>query len=736
MPTGNARLHSVKIRGAALRLAAAATLAVAGGAGAQTAEPTAGPARQRIAVVLSGGAARGLAHIGVLQVLEAEGIEPEIVTGASMGALVGGLYAIGYSPRTLDSLVTSLEWETYFVDDPERRFLSLDRRFTGERTLLDLPLKDARVTLPTGVIDGQHISELLARLTWPVQTVRDFRELPRAFAATATDVETAETVVLDSGSLAEALRASMSIPSLFTPVRVGGRLLIDGGITRNLPARDARALGADILICSDVSVPLLPGDSIETLVDVLRQAFAIRISASSEEDRALCDVYIQPSGAGLNAADFREAAEWIARGIDAAEAARPRLRAVAARGARHTVEVLHPPRSEPVTISGLTITGVTGLPARVIRRTMALPETGRVTAEQLDAAVDRAYATELFDRVVYRLEAQGPDTILIVAIEPREQDHLGIGLRYDDTHSASLLLALRLRNRIGFGSTTRLDLRLGEQLRISAQHGNAGVDGSGLMAGARTSFARTPIALFTAEEQTARAHVEVAELVVFAGLLVGTDAAVGVELKGEHARADTTPGISGSSRETFASGAVVVRWNTLDRPTFPMRGHAVSLRSEQTFAGPRFRQSIASAEVALPLRTRLAVLGRVSVGATSPAADVPLHYRFMLGGAFPAPLFPETQVAFVGLRPQQHIGTVVSRIGIGLRWSVWRETFVTTRADAGYVGSVLTLDADRYEVGVGLGVGAATLLGPMELSLGWRPGPRDPRLEVSLGHSF
>jgi NTE family protein len=689
----------------------------------------------RIGVVLSGGGAKGLAHIGVLRVLEAQGIVPDVVTGTSMGALVGGLYAIGYSAAALDSIVTSLEWASYFRDVPERPRLTLDRRFSSERTIFTLPLDQFRITLPSGAISGERIWQLLARLTWPVQTERDFRRLPKPFVATATDIETGETIVLDHGSLAEALRASMSIPGLFSPVSVDGRLLIDGGITRNLPARDARALGADILVCSDVTDPLHPASRLRSLVDVLLQTVTIYSNASNASERVLCDIDIRPNTTGLTAADFDRAALWIARGSEAAVAVLPQLRDLAARVAA-TPAAGRRPRSDSVHIAAVVIEGVSDAAARIVRRQLRMPNVGYVTPEQLDAAVQRSYATDLFDQVHYRLDARGNDTVVVVTATARRQDRVGLGLRYDDVYGTSLLITARLRNRVGFGSVSDLNLRLGDQLRLALQHVNVGGTRP-LFAGAGVSFVRTPVPLYTGDRKIAAEHFDVLTATALAGLLLGDRGAVGVEVKEEHARSATNSGgIDSTDDRTFATGATVLRWDSFDRPAFPTRGSSLSLRSEYAIGGARFAQHVASGAVALPLTRRLTALGRASAGASSGGSKLPPHYRFALGGTYPAPIFPETQIAFAGLRLQQRVGTAVSRAGVGLQWEMRRDIFATVRTDVGYAGGALTLDRAVYESGVGVALGMLTALGPLELSASRRTSGGRARGELSIGYPF
>lgn len=651
-----------------------------------------------------------------------------------MGALVGGLYAIGHTPASLDSIVTSLDWITYFRDVPERRFLSPGRRLGSDRTVLSLPVHDWKVTLPSGTISGQRISELLANLTWSVQAERDFAHFPRSFAAIATDIENGETVVLDSGSLAEAMRASMSIPSLFSPVVVGGRLLVDGGVTRNLPAREAKNLGADIIICSDVTDTLRPASRLRSLIDILMQTVTIYMNSVSESDRPLCDIYIHPETEELTIADFEAAPAWIARGRDAAGRVRGELAALRARAYSQPVPALEPSRTSQ--ISHVRVDGVTGPAELVVRRRLQLPGSGQVSAGELEAAVQRAYATQMFETVTYRLESAGADTLAVITALPRHADRLGFGIRYDDTYNVSVLLTGLLGNRLEFGSATELELRLGEQLRAAFQHSTPELGASPIVASAGLSFTRTPVPFYSGRRQTSESRLEVSNAIASLGVLAGASGTFGTDLKVERARTTESVGALDSTTSlTFTSIAAHLRLETLDRSSFPTRGTRLSVKSERALSGADFSHHVASGLIALPLAPRFTLVGRVAGGRSSNVPDLPLHYTFMLGGLYPAPIFPETHIAFAGFRPQQAKGTSMSVAGAALQWKAVDQIYATARVDVGYAGRPLTLDSRLYHAGAGIALGALTPFGPAELSLTARK-DTTPRLELSLGYPF
>jgi NTE family protein len=302
------------------------------GAAAAVAADTAPPTRPRICLVLSGGGARGMAHIGVLKVLEELKIPIDCIAGTSMGAIVGGLYASGMTAAQIDSTMRSVDWQEAFRDAPPRRDLAFRRKQDDRNFLVKLPLglKHGKVLLPKGFIQGQKLQETLRQLTLPFSNTTDFDLLPTPFRAVATDLETGNAVLMDRGDLAIAMRASMSAPGVFAPVELNGRLLVDGGLAENLPINVARAMHADILIVSDVSFPLQPRAALDSALSISNQMLAILVRKDSDRQRATLgpqDILIEPNLGSATATDFTAPSYVIARGEHAAQESVARLSA-------------------------------------------------------------------------------------------------------------------------------------------------------------------------------------------------------------------------------------------------------------------------------------------------------------------------------------------------------------------------------------------------------------------------
>ena len=286
--------------------------------------------RPRIGLVLGGGGARGAAHIGVLMELERQRIPIDAVAGTSMGAIVGGLYAAGKTPEEMETLVKTLDWTAALTDTPDRKHLDFRRKLDDERypVKAEIGVRDGRLALPMGLTAGQYLSLILREQTIDVSHVDDFDDLPIPFRAVATDLETGEPHVMGSGDLAQAIRASMSVPAVFAPAELDGRLLVDGGIVKNLPVDVMQDMGVDIIIAVNVEYPMYAADELDSAVAISEQVVTILVGRETRRQIKLLgdnDIHIRPSLGTIESSEFERTPEAIAPGIEATVAVADRL---------------------------------------------------------------------------------------------------------------------------------------------------------------------------------------------------------------------------------------------------------------------------------------------------------------------------------------------------------------------------------------------------------------------------
>lgn len=710
-------------------------------------QTTAPSVPRKVGVALSGGAARGLAHIGVLEVLSQAGIPIDVITGTSMGSLVGGLYATGYTPADLEHIVATQDWIPLLTDAVRRRDLPVGRKIAADQYALALPIEGRRVRLPRSVVAGQRISLALTRLTWAVHSVRDFRELPVPFAAVATDLETGSAVVLDHGFLADAMRASMALPSVFAPVSLQGRVLIDGGVVRNLPAQDARRLGADILICSDVTEPLEPRDSLRTFADVLIQSVSFRVWDSERRERQQCDVLIEPDVRGFPSFDFGRLPELIARGQAAARAALPQIEALLTAAGRRSEagpRVSRATEPESVFVDTIRFDSLGRVPRHLVARALGFRAPRWATRRRLDAAIDRAYATGLFQSVRYRLEpSPGGDPAhraLVVLVKERAEGRFALGLRYESRYKASVLLSGSVGGIAGFGSEVEARVRLGQQIQIGLGLSHSVEEGGTVHLGLHGDYVRSPFDLYEGAHRVAEARVDLGALTASIARTLGTSARLALRLKTEHADWDDQVSAVNQSaiRRTILGAAGELEVDTYDRGVFPTRGFRLQALSEWgerlVGAGGAFSHQFGDLHVYIPVLPRVSLWSGATVGVSG--GDPPPHYLFYLGGANAYYVFPDRDISFVGLQTQQRRGRHLQKVELGAQWEFLPSVFGLVRWNAGNAYERWTWDPAGFVSGASLELGAATLVGNLRLTLSGGGAGAGPRVQIDLGDPF
>lgn len=718
-------------------------------AGESGASPTVG-------LVLSGGAARGIAHVGALRILEETGLPVDVVTGTSMGAVIGGLYAIGYTPEAMSRIIRRQDWTSLLTDAGPRRALSIERRLGASGTLLSLPIEGGSVQFPSGVIAGQRVLELLARLTWPVHHIAEFSELPRRFAPVVMDLRTGEAVALTGGSLSLAIRASMSIPGLFEPVVLDDRTFVDGGLARNLPAVDALALGADVLVCIDVSEPPPDEDfSAGSLFDIMLRTAFLRGEASTREQRRHCDVLIEPDVEDLGPFTFDAAEEWIRRGEIAADSVRPLLEAFVARLGNPARPEIPRPDPVPVELVAVEVVGGSDAASRLARQRLGIDAPRIVTPAEVTTAIERIHGGGEYSLVSYQVLPVRPDghglataeRRLLIEIKERRRNLVGFGFRYDSRERAALLFDLTLRDKLAYGSTTRLGVRLGRETHFGLEYfDRVGLDAPTGVGGG-LSFDRVPVDLVAGGERAVvRGELDVLAAGAFVGTALADVATLRAGVHGEYMRAepevgaDTLAGMPVETiRETFHSVRVELLADTRDDPDLPSRGLRTFLKAE--FAGDgigsgaTFQHYVADAQIFVPAGPAFTLLGRI-VLTRGRGADLPLSRTTFVGGLFPPRVLPNRFLPLSGARTQEFIGRDGQIGRLGIRWLAQPDVFFELAADAGTAGSDWTLDADELRFGLSLTAGLVTPIGPVSLTFAGDEPDDFPSLGFRLGHDF
>ncbi len=617
---------------------------------AEVAAGTAAPGVPRIGLALSGGGARGLAHVGVLKVLEEMRIPISCVTGTSMGAIVGGTYASGRSAAAMEKIVVGASWEEIFRDAPPRKEIAVRRKFDDYKTLFkpEFGVKDGGLMLPKGVIAGVSIEAFFRQLATPAFGIGDFNKLPIPFHAMATDIETGESVVLDHGSLSQAMRASMSVPGALAPVEIDGRLLVDGGIANNLPIDEARRMCGDVIIAVNISTPPLKRDELTSALSVTAQLINFLGKQTVDEQiRSLDakDVLISPELGDISAGSFKRAQEAITIGEKAARAMADKLaryslapEQYAALRSRQEAEAKALGAVDEIRIEGLKRTN----PA--VAKSLIESKPGEpLTEEKLGADLRRVYGTGDFESISYRIVGgdNGPRAMIIEPVEKSwGGDYLrfGLGLASDFSGDSQFNALVQYRrswmNRLGAEWTT--EVQIGQNTHLGTEFYQP-LNEEGKWFIAPNAFAgQQTRGVFIGEDKVADYLTGVVQGGLDAGAVLGTwgQLRVGAVMSRVNARVETGSPLLPSVRETTAGLRAAIFIDQTDNAWFARSGYGLvgtvysameSLGSDVSYnrleAGGRVAKSWG------PHTFNLAASGGSSLG-----SDMPAYESFSLGG--------------------------------------------------------------------------------------------------------
>ncbi len=427
------------------------------------------PKRQKIGLVLSGGGAKGFAHIGVLKVLEQAGIKIDYIGGTSMGAVVGGLYASGYSANQIDSIFTHTNFDELLSDYIPRTTKSFYEKRNDELYALSLPFNKFSIGIPIALSKGMYNYNLLTKLTHDVRHVRDFSKLPIPFVCIATDIEKGQEVVLKGGCLPQALAASSAFPTLFSPVEIDGKLLIDGGVSNNYPVEEVRKMGADFIIGVDVQDDLKDRKSLQGATKILVQISNLQMIESMKEKVTKTDIYLKPDIDGYSVISFDQGKDIIRKGEEAAFAVYEKLKQLG------TIEPNTTQHKKCITdtlqIRNIWVNEVKDYTASYVIGKLNFKEGSTITYEDLKNGINNLNATQNFSAIAFSLEENnGKDDLVVNLTENANRTYLKFGLHYDGLYKSAILVNLTQKKSLFRNDVLSLDVGLGDNFRYNLDY--------------------------------------------------------------------------------------------------------------------------------------------------------------------------------------------------------------------------------------------------------------------------
>jgi NTE family protein len=443
-----------------------------------------GDTRPRIGLALGGGGARGIAHISVLRKIEELHIPIDCVSGTSMGALVGGLYASGMSVDAMEELVVSTDWPRLFNDALERPERSFRRKQDDRDSLatIGVGIRDGGIKLSPGLLQGERILAMFERSTLQVSAIDDFDDLPIPYRAVATDLNTGQAVVLDHGSLAMAMRASMSLPGIFQPVEIDGRVLLDGGLANQVPVDVVRAMGADVVIAVDVGTPLAKLDGNASLLDVVSQISGMMTTSNTGRQLATLDakdVLIVPQlGDAVATGDFTKAREALAIGMQAAEAERDQLQRLGVSDEQYAALLQRRKQvsTDAHVIEFVRLENKTEYADELLLSYMQIPTGEALDPARVEQSLLRVYSLGTLSSITYEVVNEGGRTGVLLRARPKPQgpNYVQVGLKlntdFEGTYESNLNAALLVSPLSPLGAEGRVSVTIGSEPALKGEY--------------------------------------------------------------------------------------------------------------------------------------------------------------------------------------------------------------------------------------------------------------------------
>jgi len=721
--------------------------------------------RPSIGVTLSGGGAKGLAHIGILKAIDSAGLKIDYVTGTSMGSIIGALYASGYSGDTIEKIASGMDWDMLLSNNSSLRSFSMQEKEDYSKYAIELPWVNHAFRLPSGVLESEELWLKFSELFFPVYKIKDFTKFPRAFKCIATDVSTGEPVVLDSGEIVYAIRSSMAIPSIFTAVDYKGRKLVDGGIVRNFPVIDAKKMGAGIVIGSNVNKGLLPKDKIKNIFQVLLQIAFFREDEDAKKEEKLCDVFIPHQLDDYTMGSFSSAIDIIKEGNDKGLELYPRFKKINDSlntiygTTAHSASLL--PKIKTVKITSFEIKGLKRTHPDFFLQRMQFNINKYYTAPQLSEHIRKAFGTRYYNKIVYSLIPRPDGTVKIVFdVEENPFTFAKLGINYNQFTGISLIGNITSRNFLSPYSKSQATINLGENLRLRGEHVQYFGKLKTFSLTATTQVESVNINSYNNFEKQGlfKQGYFLGDLNIRFSPLRNLSFGAGSRFENLHYSPQLPSQLEVRGGIGFFNSYLFLQANSLSNAVYPrsgsktdieagyvfnenqdlsfyINGHLVNNQDSLGFNYNNYTRIKFNSEKYVPLSKRSTFFTQAQAGVNFKGQNNIIN-SFSIGGLNSV---YRNQITFAGLNEGTVLTNSVASLQLGLRYQLYNNTYLIGKINGAFynfIDSQLTLEKSKFLSGYSLSFGYNFILGPLEVSAMYSDQTKSILPYINLGIPF
>jgi NTE family protein len=698
----------------------------------------------KIGLTLSGGGAKGLAHIGILEAIDSAGLRVDCITGTSMGSIVGSLYAAGYSGKEIEKIARDLDWPFLFSGKPSIRNVNIDEKTEFDNYALEVPFQKGRFKITSGIIEGQELWLKFQELFLPIYDIKDFSKFSIPFKCVATDISTGKAVVLDQGELVTAIRASMAIPSIFTPIDYKDTKLVDGGVVRNFPVRDVKSMGADYVIGVNLSQGLLHAKELNSAIDILYQIGFYKDADDFQQERRLCNLLIEPPLERFSAASFSSADSIIRIGKESGNKYYPVFKKLA-----DSLRRIYPdykpiknrlPQTKSVTVDSIRIKGLDHTTKTSFENRLALEPGKTYNGTEVAEAIRRVYGSRNYNRIAYEWNPASKTGHANLSFNVLESPltHVKAGIHFHSFSNVALILAAETKNLLFDRSKSSGKINISENFRLLLEQNQAfgKKDNNNLIGTFYFESFKFPVyenfeQAYLYRNYTYNADVKVQRTFGFSSAI-----GIGTSLENFKLKPKIAANASFEGANTYLQTYLYYKHNTLNKRNFSTRGWRIEgkigliysqrptaitikdgtgVEKSDTLDLNSYAQLHLKAENFAPLSGKLTFLTQFNTAINFNDDNAYLNF-YNVGGIND---FVRNQIPFTGL-PEYAVNThSVSVIMLGLQYQITRSLYTTLRLNGAvydYLNADKEVTFDNHLSGAGLSIGYDSGIGPLSIT--------------------